>query len=144
MSKCCFVGPAGERVQNQSASYLHRLITNPPNEFWIQGSGDATLEFETDDGEKRSLLILPNEEFGIYLHYLKEEGGRMFDDWLSLSDRNRLSEVVPCSDEWMASVGLFLPAESAAIAVAEFARSGQRSQHIDWIEPSELPEDGNW
>jgi hypothetical protein len=28
--------------------------------------------------------------------------------------------------------------------VEEFAQTGRRSDEIDWIQPSEIPEGGNW
>lgn len=131
-------------MEDPSPGYLRSLIIAPPPGYWTVGSGGATLDFETDDGRKLSLLILPNDSIGYYLHYLEEANGRIVNDWLSLWDENRLSEDASCSDQWMASVGLFLPADSAAVAVEEFARTGQRSQDIRWIRPSELPDDGNW
>lgn len=92
-------------MEDPSPGYLRSLIIAPPPGYWTVGSGGATLDFETDDGRKLSLLILPNDSIGYYLHYLEEENGRIVNDWLSLWDENRLSEVAPCSDQWMASVG---------------------------------------
>jgi hypothetical protein len=144
MSKVLFRGPSGESVQNPSEDYLRGLITAPPKGFWGQGSGDAELELENMAGEKLSLLILPHEGLGFYLKFLKTEGRRIVDTWLSLSNKTRLTEVVPCSDEWMASVGLFLAPDAAATAVGEFARTGRRTEAISWIRPDEIPEGGNW
>lgn len=143
MANLLFRGPTWEEIKNPSPFYLHQLLTNPPRGFWAQGSGDATLEYEETSGDEISLLILPNDEFGIYLKYHRRKGGRIVETWLSLHDANRLNEVTTCSDEWLASVGLFLPVEVAAQAVEEFARSGRRSDAVRWITEAEIPETGN-
>jgi len=120
------------------------LITAPPEGFWARGSGDAEIEVECSEDQKLSLLILHHEALGFYLKFLKAEGRRIVDTRSSLSDRARLTEVVTCSDEWMASAGLFLRPNAAADAVAEFASSGGLSEDVTWICPEEIPDGGNW
>jgi hypothetical protein len=130
-------------MENPSPEHLVHLIVDPPANYWKRGSGDALLDFEERDGTSVSLLILPNESLGYFLKFLKFDGVRVSETWLSLWDRQNLDKVVECSDEWMASVGLFLPAECAAEVVSEFARTGARASSITWIRPSDLPPEGN-
>jgi hypothetical protein len=85
------------------------------------------------------MLILPNEKYGYYLHYLDKAGNA----WLSLHDPAKLRETAECADEWYASIGLFLPKDLAWIAVKEFIETGERSSEIKWIKPADLPEGGN-
>lgn len=144
MGGLVFHGPFGQRIENPSPFYLHQLLVNPPRGFWKQGSGDAAIHLDGEGGEQISLLILPNEDFGVYLKCHRRKDGRIVETWLSLADPTRLGEVTTCSDEWLASVGLFLPPEAAAQAVEEFARFGRRSDAIQWISEAEIPETGNW
>lgn len=144
MSGVVFRGPTGTSIVDPSERFLRGLIIWPPEGYWEQGSGDAELELRVGEGGRLCLLILPNTDLGIYLKMLRIEAGRVVETWLSQWDKNRLTEVVTCSDEWFASAGLFVPPSEAADAIAEFARTGGRASCVDWIQPSEIPEGGNW
>lgn len=144
MVNVTFRGPTGEVIQNPSEEYLRNLFVAPPNGYWKRGSGDAELEFYGTSGERLTLLVLPYEGLGYYLQWLKLEGRQVTETWLSLYDRAKLAQVVACGNEWMASVGLFLPPVMAGEAVSEFSRSGRRTERVAWIQPDEIPEDGNW
>lgn len=66
------------------------------------------------------------------------------EEWLSLEDSSALNQSVECSDEWYASIGLFLPIERAWIAIKEFLVFGAKTDLINWINSDEMPDDGNW
>ena len=83
--------------------------------------------------------MLAHLELGYYLNYM----GRGNEEWLSLGDASRLSEVV-IPDDWKASAGLFIPPDKAWPAIEEFCQFGTRSERIAWISPEQVPDDGNW
>ena len=138
MPMVVFRSPEGARIENPSEDFMKTLFLSPSNDYWRRGSGDACLEFGHGDSRKK-LLILPSDSFCVYLKYIEGQ-----NTWLSLQDSNRLKEMLECSDEWHASAGLFLPKEKAWLAIKEFSRTGTRCDQIQWIRPSELPEEGSW
>jgi len=114
---------------------LRDLILNPCSpgrEF-----GDALISYRDND-RVVIMTLIHDRDLGYYLQY-----GPPKDTWLSLGDRRLLSEVV-CPDDWKAAAGLFIPADKAWLAISEFCRSGERSNAIEWMRPSEVPDDGNW
>lgn len=122
-------------VRDPDPSWLRDVILDPfrsGREF-----GEAVIDFREGERTHRMILIA-DRDLGYYLKYEPSA-----DTWLSLGDRTRLSEIV-CPDDWQASAGLFVPAEDAWVAISEFCQSGGRSHAIQWIRPSEIPEDGNW
>jgi hypothetical protein len=144
MSRIVFHGPVGREVLDPSLEFLHAIILSPSEGYWVQGSGGGTLEFLGTGPSKSRLLILPHEGLGYYLKYLEIIRNRIETTWLSLGDKDKLSEVTTCSDEWLASVGLFLAPADAAIAIEDFVVTGQPSQRVDWIKPDAIPAEGNW
>jgi hypothetical protein len=138
MAEVVFRFPSGKREKNPDLELVCQSMLLSPSDFWMKGSGDATIDF-VDGDVSRTLLLLPNNEFEIYLKYL--EGGKAR---LSLENPQKLNEVIECLDEWCASKGLFLPKEKAWLAVKEFCETGQLTDKVDWINPSEIPEGGNW
>ncbi|MHC4405482.1 MAG: Imm1 family immunity protein [Planctomycetota bacterium] len=105
-----------------------------------QGSvfGDALIHRLDDASNAPHLILLVDRNLGIYIKYIDGD-----NQWLSLHDRTRLSEVV-CPDDWNAPAGLFVPTETAWLAIEEFCKTGRRSKAIEWTTPAEIPEDGNW
>lgn len=138
MVRVVFKEPSGSKTENPSIDHLRQLILAPPDDYWRRGTGGATLEY-IDEFSNNKMLILPNELLGYYLKYIN---GSEYE-WISLEDPSKLSEVAECADEWFASIGLFLPKQKAWIAIEEFCRTGARTNQIDWITPSDLPEGGN-
>ncbi|MNN93694.1 hypothetical protein D3C81_2121920 [compost metagenome] len=72
------------------------------------------------------------------------ENRRVRAEWLSLENELRLNQFVESSDEWYASIGLFMPVEKAWIAISEFLISGEKTDLINWINSEDMPKDGNW
>lgn len=134
-----YEGPEGRVEREPDLGELRRLIVELPADYWTAGCGGAILQH--DSGSR--MLVLPNLEHGIYLN-LFPDARETEDVWLSLADRNALDTTAECSDEWYASVGLFLPPESAWWAIEDFCTSGGKSDRVEWIRPEELPEGGNW
>jgi hypothetical protein len=134
-----FNPPNGESIEDPNLLDLEKLIVDLPKDYWLEGSGDATLYYRGQNGTT-ALIVMPNFDFGIYVQFVAENG----DKWLSLADRNRLNEVTEAAEEWYASIGLFLPPQKAWLAVKDFCLIGQRTTEIEWITPTEIPEGGNW
>ena len=66
-------------------------------------------------------------------------------EYLSVGDADALSETIDVwGDDLMVSRGLFIPVRKALYAIRYFAETGQPDPDMQWISPSELPEDGNF
>lgn len=144
MHKVVYQSPNGLSIENIGINKLKEYIIDQFPEYLYQGNGGASLDFYDGEIHNKSLLILPNEEYGIYLKYLVLENGKVKETWLSLEDRLNLNETAECSDEWFASIGLFLPKEKAWLAIEEFYLIGERTNKIEWLDPDEIPEGGNY
>jgi hypothetical protein len=134
-----FRSPLGEEIENPKKELLQELIVNPKTGYWDRGSGGTTIDCYADQ-TKTSLMMFPHRNYGTYLRFYDEEN----KPWLSVGDEKELSRVVECNDEWYVSVGLFVPNETAWLAVWDFCLAGGKSAKVKWITPSEIPEDGNW
>lgn len=134
--------PSGGTDTNLNVDELRNAVLSWPSDYWRVGSGGAILRFADGNERTAMLLVLPHvqEQHGIYLKY----SGSDKQEWLSVHDRSKLDHVAECADEWYASVGLFLPKELAWVAIEEFIRSGTKSAKVHWIQPDEVPENGNW
>lgn len=143
MHRIVFQTPDGIEIENPEIRQLMEYIIDEFPEYWHQGNGGGILDFEDETkGRRRRLLILPNDEFGIYLQYIKKDNNE--ETWLSLCNGLELKITAECGEELYASIGLFLPKERAWLAIEEFCKTGERTDKIDWISPSEIPEEGNW
>ena len=141
MKKVYFTSPNGDTKQIVEVNELKEDIIGNFQEYWMQGSGDGYMEFFEDEQQTATLMIGPNKEHGIYLHYMDTKGKV---DMLSLYDDKKLSEVAETADEIYASIGLFLPLELAWEGIKEFISTGKLSDKITWITPDDIPEEGNW
>lgn len=141
MVKAIFRNPeADENVITDLPAMKKEVIDNF-NEFWMQGSGDGYIEFWVDEKKVSMLMLGPNLEYGLYLHYISCTENI---DLLSLYDANRLDLVAETADEIYASIGLFLPKEDAWEGIQYFVETGQPFPGIEWITPNDIPENGNW
>ncbi len=141
MNNVIFTGPDGKKNEIMDIVKLREDIISNFYEYWGQGSGDGYIDLYQNSLKKATLMIGPNKEYGIYLHFIDVENRR---DWLSLYDTDKLDRVVETADEIYASVGLFLPLELAWEGIVAFIESGDMSPKIKWITPDDIPENGNW
>lgn len=141
MKKAIFIGPIGDDMVVSDIERLKNKIVNEFEFFWMQGSGDGFIDFYEDDKKISTLLIGPNTEYGLYLHFIDNI---KCIDLLSLNNEYKLEEVVETAEEIYASIGLFLPVEIAWEGILEFIETGKPSSKIKWITPDKIPENGNW
>jgi hypothetical protein len=132
------IDPTWKRSSEPDLEAFRRLVLELPDSFWMQGNGQVQIRFLGRD-EENELLVSPNKQFGVALKIF----GSGFD-WLSLHDPSKLAEITTVSDEWLTSVGLFLPPDDAWVAIETFCRSGERSTAVTWIRSTEMPQDSNW
>jgi hypothetical protein len=137
-----FQSPSGLEIENPEMKQLMGYIIEQFPQYWHQGHGGGIVDFYDGNNRHLRLLILPHDEYGIYLQYVKK--GINEETWLSLFDHMKLNTTAECGDELYASIGLFLPKEKAWLAVEEFCKTGERTEKIDWVSPSDIPEGGNW
>ena len=131
-----------EELRHPDLDTLGRIILNPDGPGWQ--FSEAGIDYVFDTGRYHPLIVIRHPELGYYLQFLGGEGRFGPEDiWLSLGDRSRLGEVV-CPDDWQASAGLFVPLPLAWEAIRHFCTSGDRSAAIEWINPQDMPENGNW
>lgn len=136
-----FHQPTGDVIENISIDKMKKYIVDEFLTYWRQGSGDGYIDYYVDESKQYTMMIGPNENHGIYLQYLdhvKQE------TWLSLENDHHLEDVAETADEIYASIGLFLPIETAWEGVKAFLLTGNRSEKIMWTEPHIIPENGNY
>ncbi len=141
MKSAIFNGPNGKETVISNISLFKEMIMGDFNTFWMQGSGDGFIDFYEDNEKIATLMLGPNIEYGLYLHFI-DHVTRI--NLLSLHDENKLEEVAETAEEIYASIGLFLPIDLAWEGVLEFIRTGKASSKIRWITPDDIPESGNW
>ena len=141
LKRVVFIDPNGNRNEITNIETLKGEIINKFETYWMQGSGDGFIDYYEDENKISTLLIGPNIEYGLYLHFVNKNGK---NDLLSLYNKCKLDEVVETADEIYASIGLFLPIEVAWKVISDFVETGRASSKIEWITPGDIPENGNW
>lgn len=103
---------------------------------------DCVGYIHTDADKDASLCVASLKEYGVFLGYQNDKASKYC---LSLNDRSRLNEVADVwGDGLYVSIGLFISPELAWKGICEFAASGNLYEGIEWIDPNEVPEDGNY
>lgn len=145
MNKVVYQAPNGSEFILHDLVELKNHVLNEFPDYWHEGHGGGIISWLDDEKCTRQLLILPNDDYGIYLQYIdKRKNEKSYETWLSLQDSNNLSEeTAEYSDELYASIGLFLPVGKAWLAIEEFCETGETDK-IDWIEETAMPEDSNF
>ena len=141
MRQIVFTDPNGKKNVIDNVDWLKSMIIDQFETYWLQGSGDGFIDFYEDDNKISTLMIGPNVEYGLYLHFIDNINKT---DLLSLNNEHELNEVAETAEEIYASIGLFLPIEVAWNGILDFIETGKVSSKIKWITPSDIPEEGNW
>lgn len=141
MIKTIFHTPCGDIIENIDLETMRRYLIDEFNSYWSQGSGDGFIDYYVDNHKISTMMLGPNEEYGIYLHVIDYKSD---EEWLSIYNKNLLEEVVETADEIYASVGLFLPLGLAWQGVECFLIHGDLSKKINWSQPDIIPDGGNW
>ena len=101
---------------------------------------DCVGYIRADNLENTSVCVCAVKELGVFLGISLDS-----KEYLSLNDSGLLNEVVDVwGDDLYVSKGLFIPAELAWIGIEELITNGKLSEKIQWIDPKELPEGGNY
>ena len=139
-----YQSPNEPAVENPNIDELRtKMIDNFP-EYWHQGKGTAAIQYICEEKGHRSLLIFPDDKYGIYLKYSTKENGRVKETWLSMENHLWMDTHIECSDEWYASVGLYMPVEKAWAGIKYFLETGERFPKIEWRNTKDMPEGSNW
>lgn len=141
MRQIVFTDPNGKKKVIDNADWLKSIIIDQFETYWLQGSGDGFIDFYENDNKISTLMIGPNVEYGLYLHFIDNINKT---DLLSLYSEDKLNEVVETAEEIYASIGLFLPVDVAWGVILDFVETGRTSSNIRWITPKDIPEEGNW
>lgn len=136
-----FQSPTGNLIENISLEEMKKYVIDEFTTYWEQGCGDGFIDYYVDDIRQSTLMIEPNNEYGIYLKYCDR---RTRKEWLSLNDANALDEVAETATEIYASIGLFLSLDLAWEGIKNFLLTGERSDKIEWVRPNIIPEGGNY
>lgn len=118
-------------------------------EEWEKRDGSVVLACYEDGRKlKKSWFIINEyEELGVYLSHVEftdPNNDRKRVLRISLGDRNRLSDVVDVDCDLYVSEGLFIPKDLAWKGIEHYILTGELYDGIEWIDPDEVPEDGNW
>lgn len=141
MIQIIFTDPNGKKNVIDNVDWLKSIIIDQFETYWLQGSGDGFIDFYEDDNKTSTLMIGPNVEYGLYLHFIDNINKT---DLLSLNNKDKLNEVAETAEEIYASIGLFLPLEVAWDGILDFIATGKASSKVKWITPRDIPEEGNW
>lgn len=140
--RAIFMSPNGENIDINDIKKFKKEIIDDFSNYWMQGSGDGFIKFYDENNYNfATLMIGPNIQSGMYLHYIDE---LKKEDLLSLYNLNELNEVLETAEEIYASKGLFLPLDIAWEAIQYFIETGLPSPIVNWVTPEIIPEDGNW
>lgn len=141
LKSAIFTDPNGGKKMISDIKEFKRIVIDDFENFWMQGSGDGFIDFYEDDKKISTLMLGPNINYGLYLHFIDYIN---HFDLLSLNNENELTEVAETAEEIYASIGLFLPIELAWEGILDFIETGKTSSKIRWITPDSIPEEGNW
>ncbi len=139
--------PDGTVIENPDdiqMNILKEKICNTSDTFWSQGNGDMVITHYYSAKRYYTLMVFPNDEYGIYLKYDRgnEEVGI---EWLSLGNKEKLGEeVAEYSFEMYASIGFFIDAENAWKAVKHFCLTAEKTSEIEWISCRDVPKQCNY
>ncbi|MDR9856638.1 hypothetical protein RJP21_23835 [Paenibacillus sp. VCA1] len=146
MNRVIYQAPNGSEIVLHDLLELKTHVVEEFPDYWHEGHGGGIISWYDDERCTRQLLILPNDDYRVYLQYIdKRKNEKSYETWLSLQDSENLGEeTAEYSDELYASIGLFLPVEKAWLAIEEFCETGERTDKIEWIEDTEMPEDSQF
>jgi len=132
---------------------LRRYFLAPPGRRWTFDSGndswglsmrglDGTEDLSTGRGRiDLDLTMLGNPDHGVLLHYDRTGGARRVS-YYSRGDLRRLREWVLTLHGDLMPIGLYIPFETAWIAVKEFMETdGALPKSIPWIAGDDIPGD---
>ncbi len=139
--KVIFTNPEGDKKEITDLNEMKTEVIDDFDNYWMQGSGDGYIDFIEDERNVSTLMLGPNIQYGLYLHFIDNIKKIHL---LSLNNKNQLNEVAETADEIYASIGLFLPKEKAWDGIEYFIETGKPLSSITWITPKDIPESGNW
>jgi hypothetical protein len=130
-------------ITHEDFSWVLKLFSEPDHEYWTTGALGGSILFKNPEWEHRLIVIV----FGVnnfYFQYVEMLDGAPKKTLLSVANAKELNIVVKSNSDWNASLGLFLGPATATEVVRHFLQTGMPSSGIEWISPSDLPDNGNW
>ncbi|MDD7184334.1 MAG: hypothetical protein SPE43_08200 [Ruminococcus sp.] len=132
--------PDGKIIINIAPDIVYNDIIKNFKNYWSSvGTACIEIQYFEDDELVASLFINVHLDYGIYLNYSSRG-----EEKSSVFDKSKLNEIVWTKDVCDFSMGLFLPPELAWKGIKEFLETGTASKEIEWINPDDLPEGGNY
>jgi Immunity protein Imm1 len=132
---------------------LRRYFLAPPGRRWTFETGNDSwgLSAQGIEGTEHlplgkgridlDLTMLGNPDHGVLLHYDRAGGGRR-DSYYSRGDLRRLREWVLTLHGDLMPIGLYIPFETAWLAVKEFIETdGALPKSVAWIAGDDIPGD---
>ncbi|MDE7136847.1 MAG: hypothetical protein K2O29_00085 [Ruminococcus sp.] len=132
--------PDGKIIININPDIVYNDIVKNFTNYWSSVS-TACIEVHYYENDEliAALFINVHLDYGIYLNYSSRG-----EEKLSVFDKNKLNEIIWTKNVCDFSMGLFLPPELAWKGIKEFLETGTASKEIEWMNPDDLPEDGNY
>jgi hypothetical protein len=131
MNKLIFCPPKGEIIHNPDRELLRQIILKDDAEYWLNGSKDAGLHFES--GEKKSQLILRFRKGLGYCVYYEADINDLPLVLNSNSPDREIIELKESGNILKLPKSYFVQASVAWEAVDEFMRSGKPTSNGQWI-----------
>ncbi len=137
MKKIVFTDTSGFEQGNPDTNFLKNLVYNGGDEFWDGGSGQAAVEFYSNNMRVSELFISGLEEYGFMIDYEYKD-----DRPLVLIEGEHTGQTVevyvggnpmPCFREYLVSK------DTAWKAIEHFMKTGERLEELTW-QDHQMPE----
>jgi len=139
MKYTIYYSPQSKVITNVELDVLYNNIIKNFKNYWLSAnSSTAEIHYFEDENLIASLIINVSIDNGIYLRYESNE------EKISVFDKTKLSTIIWTKDVCDFSLGLFLPPQLAWDGIKEFLQTGNASNKINWMNPEDLPENGNY
>jgi len=139
MKYTIYYSPQSKVITNVELDVLYNNIIKNFKNYWLSAnSSTAEIHYFEDENLIASLIINVSIDNGIYLRYESNK------EKISVFDKTKLSTIIWTKDVCDFSLGLFLPPQLAWDGIKKFLQTGNASNKINWMNPEDLPENGNY
>ena len=68
--KVIFTNPEGDKKEITDLNEMKTEVIDDFDNYWMQGSGDGYIDFIEDERNVSTLMLGPNIQYGLYLHFI--------------------------------------------------------------------------
>ena len=129
-----FYGPDGETIENPSDEFIKEFI-NKDAEYWLDGSGDSSVEADNCD---EALIVFYEEPYGFFI--------MRHPDYLVPYDEDKDNESIEHDvggEPMVVPVCSFVSREDAYKIITEYVKNQKFPKKYNWTDLYEIDFDGN-